>query len=90
MSKLKATIEAKAHAKGVKARQDGVHPTQNPYKKDNTFRAWLNGWMETDNAIIDAELKDTFSDPKYTHSLLNPNNLVMGGKWGQFNKLAGI
>ena len=86
MSKVKATLEAKAREKGIKAREDGVHPSKNPYRVERTFRAWLNGWMEKDSEITNAELKQTFADPSYAHSLLNPNNLVTGGKWGQFKQ----
>lgn len=83
MSKAKAQLEAKARAKGIKARENEVHPTQNPYKSERGFRAWLLGWMEKDAEITEAN-KPVFADPKYQHSLLNPNNLVTGGKWGQF------
>ena len=86
MTKLSDQSAAKARAKGVQARSDGVHPAKNPYKVERNFRAWLEGWTEKDTEITEAELKNTFADPSYAHSLLNPNNLVTGGKWGQFGK----
>ena len=82
--KLSDQSAAKARAKGVKAREDGVHPTKNPYKVERNFRAWLEGWTEKDTEIVEAELKGTFSDPSYAHSLLNPNNLMTGGRHGLF------
>lgn len=86
MKKLSEQMEAKAYAKGVKARIDEIHPTKNPYSNavERNFRAWLKGWTDKDNEIVDEQLKGTFSDPAYAHSLLNPNNLMTGGKWGQF------
>ncbi len=84
MKKLSEQSVAKARAKGVQARIDEVHPSKNPYKVERNFRAWLEGWTEKDTEIVEAKLKDTFADPNYSHSLLNPNNLMMGGKWGQF------
>lgn len=86
MKKLSEQMEAKAYAKGVKARHDEVHPTKNPYTNggERNFRAWLKGWTDTDHQIMDESIKGTFSDPSYAHSLLNPNNLMTGGRHGQF------
>lgn len=91
MKKLKGVKEANtqtpgaAYEKGVKARKKGVHPTQNPYPEEELFRSWLRGWTDTDNAMASEDLKGTLADPSHPHSLLNPRNLIMGGKHGQFN-----